>query len=1504
MINLTYGGTATNVTDYGRPATVTIPAGSLTGTVTLTVVNDAIVEGSETVDVTLASISSSSTGVSLGATLTATNTIADNDTSNVSIANTTNGDEAGLVSGIMTVTLTNQSSTATTVSYTIGGASTATSGSDYTALPLTVVIPANTSTADITIPVLQDLTVEPGETVIVDLTAATSNAAITAAGSATNTIADNDTATVTIANTTNGNEAGAVSGTLTATQTAVAAADTVINLTYGGTATNVTDYGRPATVTIPAGSLTGTVTLTVVNDAIVEGSETVDVTLASISSSSTGVSLGATLTATNTIADNDTGSLVIDDVTIGEAGGPATFTVTLTGVTQSAFTVDYQSSNVSATAGSDYTAVGPTALNFTGTPTASPQTQTFTVPITNDTLVEGSETATLTLSGLSNTFGGQLSITDATGTLSNVSIADTTNGSMRRGRRRADRQCHDRMAMTRRGYTVVGRPADGVGKRQDGKRASRWCFTPSRSPMSDLGQRVSDLSEATAMPATLTFTMVSGIMTVTLTNQSSTATTVSYTIGGASTATSGSDYTALPLTVVIPANTSTADITIPVLQDLTVEPGETVIVNLTAATSNAAITAAGSATNTIADNDTPGYTVVGGPLTVSETGTTASFTVVLDAQPLTDVVISVSASDLSEATALPATLTFTNGDWNVAQTVTVTGIDDAIADGNIASSVTLAVVDASSDNAFDPLADQIVNVTTTDDDTPGYTVVGGPLTVSETGTTASFTVVLDAQPLTDVVISVSASDLSEATALPATLTFTNGDWNVAQTVTVTGIDDAIADGNIASSVTLAVVDASSDNAFDPLADQIVNVTTTDDDTPGYTVVGGPLTVSETGTTASFTVVLDAQPLTDVVISVSASDLSEATALPATLTFTNGDWNVAQTVTVTGIDDAIADGNIASSVTLAVVDASSDNAFDPLADQIVNVTTTDDDTPGYTVVGGPLTVSETGTTASFTVVLDAQPLTDVVISVSASDLSEATALPATLTFTNGDWNVAQTVTVTGIDDAIADGNIASSVTLAVVDASSDNAFDPLADQIVNVTTTDDDTPGYTVVGGPLTVSETGTTASFTVVLDAQPLTDVVISVSASDLSEATALPATLTFTNGDWNVAQTVTVTGIDDAIADGNIASSVTLAVVDASSDNAFDPLADQIVNVTTTDDDTPGYTVVGGPLTVSETGTTASFTVVLDAQPLTDVVISVSASDLSEATALPATLTFTNGDWNVAQTVTVTGIDDAIADGNIASSVTLAVVDASSDNAFDPLADQIVNVTTTDDDTPGYTVVGGPLTVSETGTTASFTVVLDAQPLTDVVISVSASDLSEATALPATLTFTNGDWNVAQTVTVTGIDDAIADGNIASSVTLAVVDASSDNAFDPLADQIVNVTTTDDDTPGYTVVGGPLTVSETGTTASFTVVLDAQPLTDVVISVSASDLSEATALPATLTFTNGDWNVAQTVTVTGIDDAIADGNIASSVTLAVVDASSDNAFDRPRRPDCQCHNH
>ena len=911
---------------------------------------------------------------------------------------------------------------------------------------------------------------------------------------------------------------------------------------------------------------------------------------------------------------------------------------------------------------------------------------------------------------------------------------------------------------------------------------------------------------------------------------------------------------------------------------------------------------------TTVDNDTAGFTVVqsGGSTSVTEAGGTDTFTVVLTAQPTSDVVISVVSGDLTEATVGPATLTFTSANWNAAQTVTVTGVDDALDDGDVVSQVTLAVVDASSDDTFDPVANQTVNVTTVDNDTAGFTVVqsGGSTSVTEAGGTDTFTVVLTAQPTSDVVISVVSGDLSEATVSPATLTFTSANWNAAQTVTVTGVDDALDDGDVVSQVTLAVVDASSDDTFDPVANQTVSVTTTDDDGAGFTVVqsGGSTSVTEAGGADTFTVVLTAQPTSDVVISVVSGDLSEATVGPATLTFTSSNWNAAQTVTVTGVDDALDDGDVVSQVTLAVVDASSDDTFDPVANQTVNVTTTDDDGAGFTVVqsGGSTSVTEAGGADTFTVVLTAQPTSDVVISVVSGDLSEATVSPATLTFTSANWNAAQTVTVTGVDDALDDGDVVSQVTLAVVDASSDDTFDPVANQTVNVTTTDDDGAGFTVVqsGGSTSVTEAGGTDTFTVVLTAQPTSDVVISVVSGDLTEATVSPATLTFTSANWNAAQTVTVTGVDDALDDGDVVSQVTLAVVDASSDDTFDPVANQTVNVTTVDDDGAGFTVVqsGGSTSVTEAGGTDTFTVVLTAQPTSDVVISVVSGDLTEATVSPATLTFTSANWNTAQTVTVTGVDDALDDGDVVSQVTLAVVDASSDDTFDAVANQTVSVTTVDNDTAGFTVVqsGGSTSVTEAGGADTFTVVLTAQPTSDVVISVVSGDLSEATVGPATLTFTSSNWNAAQTVTVTGVDDALDDGDVVSQVTLAVVDASSDDTFDAVANQTVNVTTVDNDTAGFTVVqsGGSTSVTEAGGADTFTVVLTAQPTSDVVISVVSGDLSEATVSPATLTFTSANWNAAQTVTVTGVDDALDDGDVVSQVTLAVVDASSDDTFD------------
>ena len=325
----------------------------------------------------------------------------------------------------------------------------------------------------------------------------------------------------------------------------------------------------------------------------------------------------------------------------------------------------------------------------------------------------------------------------------------------------------------------------------------------------------------------------------------------------------------------------------------------------------------------------------------------------------------------------------------------------------------------------------------------------------------------------------------------------------------------------------------------------------------------------------------------------------------------------------------------------------------------------------------------------------------------------------------------------------------------------------------------------------------------------------------------------------------MTVTGVDDNLIDGNVNSTVTIAVIDAISDNNFDPVADQTVTATTTDNDVAGFTVAqtGGSTAVAETGTTDTFTVVLNAQPASNVVLTVTSNDTGETT-VNTPLTFTNANWNTAQTVTVTGVDDNIIDGNQTSTITIAVDDANSDNDFDPVANQTVTATTTDDDAAGFTVTqtGGSTSVDESGTTDTFTIVLNAQPASNVVLDISSSDTGEAT-VTSTVTFTNANWNTAQTVTVTGVDDNIIDGSINSTITIAVIDAISDNDFDSVANQTVTATTTDNDVAGFTVTqtGGSTSVSETGTTDTFTIVLNAQPASNVVLTVTSSDTGEAT---------------------------------------------------------------
>ena len=210
---------------------------------------------------------------------------------------------------------------------------------------------------------------------------------------------------------------------------------------------------------------------------------------------------------------------------------------------------------------------------------------------------------------------------------------------------------------------------------------------------------------------------------------------------------------------------------------------------------------------------------------------------------------------------------------------------------------------------------------------------------------------------------------------------------------------------------------------------------------------------------------------------------------------------------------------------------------------------------------------------------------------------------------------------------------------------------------------------------------------------------------------------------------------------------------------------------------------------------------------------------------------------------------------------------------------------------TPGVSLSKTTASVSETLTTDSFTIKLDSEPESNVVINLSDNDTGEATVSASALTFTASNWSTAQTVTVTGVDDNFADGSQTVLITVSV-DNSSDAAYATLDNQTVTVTNTDaGETLGFTITetNSSTTVTESGATDNLSITLNSEPLANVVLSIASSDTGEATVSPSSLTFTASDWSTPQEITLTAVEDNIIDGVRWADVTVSVsssIDAS------------------
>jgi large repetitive protein len=410
IVRYSIGGTAANGADYETiPDATTIPAGADSATITVTPMDDAEVEGDESVVLTLAG----DTTYDIGSPGSATVTITDNDAAPppperpviTVVAIDADASETGPDAGVVRFRRTGDASQPLTVNWTFSG--TAENGADFQRLPTSGAFPAGMAEADLTIMPVDDDAVEDNETVVVTVT---SGAAydIGTPSSATVTIADNDAApppppqrpvVTVVASDPNASERGPDPGSFTVSRTGDTGTALTVNFTVGGTATSGTDYEALGTaVTIPAGARSAQLPVKPIDDAVVEDDETVVLTLAA----GTGYDAGSPGSATVTLTDDDTPpppppqrptvTVVASDALAAESGPDrGEFTFSRTGDTTTTLTVRY---TVGGTAkdGVDYAGL----FGLVTIPAGARSNRVVVMPI-NDSVPELPETVIVNL---------------------------------------------------------------------------------------------------------------------------------------------------------------------------------------------------------------------------------------------------------------------------------------------------------------------------------------------------------------------------------------------------------------------------------------------------------------------------------------------------------------------------------------------------------------------------------------------------------------------------------------------------------------------------------------------------------------------------------------------------------------------------------------------------------------------------------------------------------------------------------------------------------------------------------------------------------------------------------------------------------------------------------------------------------------------------------------------------------------------------------------------------
>ncbi|QDU11901.1 Calx-beta domain-containing protein [Gimesia aquarii] len=1191
---------ASNPDDYlSQSGTLSFTPGEQSKTITISIVDTNLVEIDETFLVKLSNIQAS------GANIIFTDdqgevTIQDDDRANLSISDLTINESAGTAS--ITVTLDEQVDTSVSVEFVTSDQSAIAPG-DYLHQSDTLIFNPGESSKTIEVPIVNSDLIESDESFFVNLSNLQAN------GRSVNitdhqaeiTILDDDHAKVSVNDVSINENEGTATLTVSLDQPLFDQVQ-VDFATIDQSALNPDHYlATSGTLIFNAGEQSKTITVSIIDNDIVEAEKSFLLKLSNLQSASQDVLLEDS-EAIVKIHDDDQSSVSINDVTVDETAGTATLTVSLSQPVETTVNIDFSTIDQSASNPDDYLSQSGT-LSFT----PGEQSKTITISIVDTNLVEIDETFLVKLSNIQAS-GANIIFTDDQGEVTiqdddraNLSISDLTiNESAGTASITVtlDEQVDtsvsvefvtsDQSAIAPGDYlhqsdTLIFNPGESsktieVPIVNSDLIESDESFFVNLSNLQANGRSVNitdhqaeitilDDDHAKVSVNDVSVDEAIGTATVIVTLDKPVDTSISIDFATADqTAINSEDYLSQSGTLIFNPGEQSKTITVSIVDTDLIEADEMFLISLSNLQANDVdvIVEDDQSEVTITDNDQAGITI--NNLSINESVGTATLTVSLDKPVATSVSVDFAtanqtANNPDDYLTQTGTLTFNPGEQT--KTIAISLVDNDLLETDEAFLVNLTNIQANGADVI--FTDNQAEVTIVDDDDPFLSI--SDLTVNETEGTAFVIVSLEKPVDTSVSVDFITADQSALNSIDylfqsGTLIFDPGEQS--KTIEISILDNSIVEGLETFLVNLRNMQTSSPDVI--LVDDQAEITIVDDDQAMFSI--DDLSVDETAGTAKLKVSLNRPVHTTVSVDFStadnsASNFTDYLSQAGTLTFFPGQQS--KYITIPILDSSLVEGTEQFFVNLTNIQAN--GAQVTFADDQSEVTIMDDDQANLSI--NDLTVNEDVGTITLTVSLDQPVQTAINFDFSTADQSafapsDYLSHSGTLTFNAGEQT--KTITISIIDSDLVELDETFLVKLSNLQTNGADIL--LIDDQAEVTVIDDDQARITI--NDISVDEHAGTATVAVSLD-QPV-DSAVSVdfttadqSANQTNDYLTSAGTLTFNSGEQS--KTITISIVDSDLLERDETFLVNLSNIQAGGRDVI--FADDQAEVTIIDDET-----------------------------------------------------------------------------------------------------------------------------------------------------------------------------------------------------------------------------------------------------------------------------------------------------------------------------------------------